>query len=66
MKKPVCLLFASILLCGCFAIVDDSSGERKVRSFIITNDETIDHLEKIDAKEQEDQEDKDLDGEVRW
>ena len=54
MKKLICLLFASILLCGCFAIVDDSSGERKVKSYIIKNDEATDLIERIDAKKQED------------
>ena len=54
MKKLICLLSLLVFLSGCLAIVDESSQGRKVKSFIITKDETLDLLERIDNKKVED------------
>jgi hypothetical protein len=48
MKRPFLILISVLLLNGCVAIVDESSGTRKVKSFIVTSDETLDLLERMD------------------
>jgi len=51
MKNFLLFLFFGLFACGCFAIVDESSDGRKVKSFMITHDETLDMLRQMDEKE---------------
>ena len=50
MKKFVILLGSIFFLCGCFAIVDDTSGTRTIKGFGISKDETLDMLERVNSK----------------
>ncbi|MFA7677714.1 MAG: hypothetical protein WCY34_06060 [Candidatus Omnitrophota bacterium] len=50
MKKVLLGVVALLFMSGCFAVVDDSSGERKVKSFMITQEETLSIVEKADQK----------------
>ncbi|MDD3297033.1 MAG: hypothetical protein PHU64_06730 [Candidatus Omnitrophica bacterium] len=54
MKKILLGIAALLFINGCFAVVDDSSGERKVKSFMITQEETLDIVEKANEKPLED------------
>lgn len=47
MVRFLLLLFAAFLLSGCFAIIDNSGEEKKVRSFIITEKEALDLIQRI-------------------
>jgi hypothetical protein len=51
MNKMLLFLLASLVLGGCFAIVDEGSEGRKVKSFIITEEEALDILEKAREKD---------------
>jgi hypothetical protein len=53
MKKPIYGLTFLIFLCGCFAIVDDRSETKKVKSFIISKEETLYIMQKADEKKPE-------------
>ena len=54
MNRLLLILTLMILLAGCVSIVDESSGTRKVKSFVITSDETLDLLERMDKVDPED------------
>ncbi len=53
MLKLISLLLAVFLLSGCVAIVDESAQGRKVKSFLITNDETVDLIDRINETPEE-------------
>ena len=45
------LLLLSILLCGCIAVVEETTTQRKVRSFIIPKEEVLYILEQGEGRE---------------
>ena len=42
-----------VFVCGCFAIVDNQEEVSNVKTFLITDDETLDLLDKVEAKNPE-------------
>lgn len=42
------MMISLLVLSGCISIVDETQDGRKVRSFIVTSDETLDLMERID------------------
>ncbi len=60
MRKYIYLFAATILFSGCFAIVDNSAEGRKVTSFMVTKDEAIDILDRVDESDPEQTH------EIRW
>ncbi|MFC1514802.1 hypothetical protein ACFL5X_02765 [Candidatus Omnitrophota bacterium] len=48
MRITALLICVTLLLSGCVSFVDDSGENRKVKSFLITNDETLDMMEEMD------------------
>lgn len=53
MKKFFLFLGMVLFLNGCFAIVDEGSGSKEVRSSIITKEETLDILRQANDKKPE-------------
>ena len=49
--KLISFFIVILFVCGCVAIVDDSSGSREIKSLIITKKETNDLLERVDEIE---------------
>lgn len=54
MCRILVILFAILFINGCVAVVDHQGKVSSVKSFIITDDETLDLLEKADQKSPED------------
>lgn len=51
MRISLLLAVLALYLCGCLAIVNEKAGKKEVKSFMITEEETIDMLEQIDDLE---------------
>ena len=50
MKKIVVLFGTILFLCGCFAIIDDTSGTRKVKNFGVGKEESLDMMDQVNSK----------------
>ena len=50
MKKIVILFCTILFLCGCFAIIDDTSGTRRVNSFGVSKEESLYIIEQVNSK----------------
>ena len=50
MRKILLFVFTSLFLVGCFAIVDEGSEPREVRSFIVRKEEVLDSIKKAEEK----------------
>ena len=53
MKKLSLLLCIILLLSGCVSFVDDTTQQRRIKSFMITNDEVLNMMEEMDKVPQE-------------
>ena len=51
MVKIVVLCLAACFMAGCFAIVDNKGEVSNVKTFLITDDEALDLLDKVEAKD---------------
>lgn len=50
MKKILFLLFIPIFFSGCFAIVEEDTSTKRVKSFIIPKEEVLDTLQRIEEQ----------------
>ena len=46
--KQYMMAISLLVLGGCISIVDETQEGRRIRSFIVTSDETLDLMERID------------------
>ncbi len=51
MYRLIFLFLMTVLVSGCFAVVDNQGDVSRVKSFIITEDEALDLLDEVEAKD---------------
>jgi hypothetical protein len=51
MLRKALVLFLLIFMSGCFAIVDNQGEVSRVKTFVITDDETLELLDKVENKD---------------
>ena len=50
-RTVLIMAFVSVLVCGCFAIVEHQGEVARVKTFLITDDDTLDLLDRVNAKD---------------